>query len=114
VSTIAGLAGSSGAVDGTGNAVRFTTPYGVAVDSAGNIFIADSGNNTVRKGVVSSAATVTIQTQPKTQFVNLTTPVLFTVEASSTTAPTYQWRKNNVLMQSQQRRTPMKRLTRWS
>ncbi len=96
VSTIAGLAGSSGAVDGTGNAVRFTTPYGVAIDSAGNIFIADSGNNTVRKGVVSSAGTVTIQTQPKTQFVNLTTPVLFTVEASSTTAPTYQWRKNNV------------------
>ena len=96
VSTIAGLAGSSGAVDGTGNAVRFSTPYGVAIDSAGNIFIADSGNNTVRKGVVSSAGTVTIQTQPKTQFVNLTTPVLFTVEASSTTAPTYQWRKNNV------------------
>ena len=96
VSTIAGLAGSSGAVDGTGNAVRFTTPYGVAIDSAGNIFIADSGNNTVRKGVVSSAGTVTIQTQPKTQFVNLATPVLFTVVASSTTAPTYQWRKNNV------------------
>ena len=96
VSTIAGLAGSSGAVDGTGNAVRFTTPYGVAIDGAGNIFIADSGNNTVRKGIVSSAGTVTIQTQPKTQFVNVTTPVLFTVEASSTTAPTYQWRKNNV------------------
>jgi len=96
VSTIAGLAGSSGAVDGTGNAVRFTTPYGVAVDSAGNIFIADSGNNTVRKGIVSSAGAVTIQTQPRTQFVNVTTPVLFTVAVSSTTAPAYQWRKNNV------------------
>ncbi len=96
VSTVAGLAGSSGAVEGTGNAVRFTTPYSVAVDSDGNILVADSGNNTIRKGVVSSVGTPTIQTQPKTQFVNLTNPVVFTVEATSTTAPTYQWRKNNV------------------
>ena len=96
VSTVAGLAGAAGAVEGMGNAVRFTTPYGVAVDRTGNVFIADSGNNTIRKGVVSSVGTVTIQTQPKTQFVNLTNPVVFTVEAASTSAPTYQWRKNNV------------------
>lgn len=96
VSTIAGIAGSSGNADGTGNAVRFTTPYGVAADAAGNVFIADSGNHTIRKGVAAAAPAVAIQTQPKSQFVNVGATVLFTVAASGTPAPSYQWRKNNV------------------
>ncbi len=49
VSTLAGLAGSSGSTDGTGNAARFSYPYGVALDSAGNVFVADEGNQTIRK-----------------------------------------------------------------
>jgi sugar lactone lactonase YvrE len=49
VSTLAGLAGSSGSTDGTGNAARFYYPYGVALDSAGNVFVADEGNQTIRK-----------------------------------------------------------------
>ena len=98
VSTIAGFAGVAGAAEGTGNAVRFTTPYGVAVDTAGNVFVADSGNNAIRKGVVAAASsgTVAIQTQPKSQYVNVGTKVGLTVEATGTPAPTYQWRKNNV------------------
>lgn len=96
VSTIAGSAGVAGSADGTGNAVRFTTPYGIAVDPAGNVFVADSGNNAIRKGVVATAAAVTIQTQPKSQFVNVGSRVLLSVAATSTPAPTFQWRKNNV------------------
>ncbi len=38
VSTLAGLAGSSGSADGTGSAARFNDPFGVATDSAGNVF----------------------------------------------------------------------------
>ena len=49
VSTLAGLAGSSGSVDGTGNAARFFQPTGVTVDGAGNLYVADSLNNTIRK-----------------------------------------------------------------
>lgn len=49
VSTFAGMAGVSGATDGIGTSARFTTPYGVAVDSGNNIYVADSGNATVRK-----------------------------------------------------------------
>ena len=49
VVTIAGLAGHSGSLDGTGSAARFKFPTDVGVDSAGNVLVADDGNNTIRK-----------------------------------------------------------------
>ena len=59
VSTLAGTAGSSGSDDGTATA-RFNRPYGVAVDSSNNVYVADTYNNTIRKitagGVVSTLA----------------------------------------------------------
>jgi len=55
--TLAGLAGSSGSTDGTGSAARFNVPLGVAVDSAGNVFVADTFNHTIRK--ITSAGVVT-------------------------------------------------------
>ena len=41
VTTLAGLAGNAGSADGTGSAARFDNPTGVAVDSAGNVYVAD-------------------------------------------------------------------------
>ncbi|MSU64254.1 MAG: hypothetical protein EXS31_18000 [Pedosphaera sp.] len=55
--TLAGLAGSSGSADGTASAARFHGPQSVAVDNAGNIYVADTGNYTVRK--VTAAGVVT-------------------------------------------------------
>ena len=49
VSTFAGTAGSAGSTDGQGTAARFNFPRGVAVDSGGNVYVADSGNDTIRK-----------------------------------------------------------------
>jgi sugar lactone lactonase YvrE len=49
VSTLAGLAGNRGAADGPGGTARFNGPYGVAVDGAGNLYVADHWNSTIRK-----------------------------------------------------------------
>ena len=38
-----------GNADGTNTDARFFQPRGVAVDSAGNVYVMDSGNHTVRK-----------------------------------------------------------------
>jgi hypothetical protein len=49
VTTLAGRAGSSGSADGTNSDARFTFPYGVALDSAGNLYVADTFNSLIRK-----------------------------------------------------------------
>ncbi len=49
VTTFAGAAGQTGAADGLGSAARFVTPQGVAVDGAGNVYVADKSANTIRK-----------------------------------------------------------------
>jgi len=60
VSTLAGMAGRAGNTDGPCSRALFNQPRGIAVDSAGNIFIADSGNRSIRKitpaGIVSTLA----------------------------------------------------------
>src|SRR5437867_3462117 len=45
----AGMPGEPGNADGTGSAARFDWPEGVAVDRAGNVYVADTGNCTIRK-----------------------------------------------------------------
>ena len=45
----AGVPSGVGSTDGTGAAARFNYPWGVAVDGAGNVFVADANNNAIRK-----------------------------------------------------------------
>jgi hypothetical protein len=49
VTTLAGRAGVGGWADGQGAAARFNAPTRVAVDGAGNVFVADTGNKAIRK-----------------------------------------------------------------
>jgi len=59
VTTIAGN-GISGFVDGTDSIAEFGSPWGVAIDNQGNVYVADETNNCIRKisssGVVSTFA----------------------------------------------------------
>jgi DNA-binding beta-propeller fold protein YncE len=60
VTTFVGTAGVTGSADGTGAAAQFNAPFGMVFDSLGNLYVADSNNNTIRMitpaGVVSTFA----------------------------------------------------------
>jgi sugar lactone lactonase YvrE len=60
ISILAGDASTGGTVDKKGTAARFNTPRGLAVDTNGNVYVADQGNLTIRKiapdGTVSTLA----------------------------------------------------------
>jgi kumamolisin len=58
--TFSGLTGNAGSTDSTGGSPQFNAPNGVAVDLGGNIYVADAGNDVIRKitpgGVVTTLA----------------------------------------------------------
>lgn len=56
VTTIGGQALKAGSTDGTGPAALFKRPWGIAVDAADNVFVADYGNSTIRGGAPPSEA----------------------------------------------------------
>jgi sugar lactone lactonase YvrE len=62
VSTLAGKAGGFGYKDGPGTAALFDGPIGIAADASGNLYVADAGNNVIRKIVVASDGTATVST----------------------------------------------------
>ena len=62
VTTIAGIAGQMGVVDGTRETGRFTEPVRLSVDPAGTVFLADWGMGNVRKVSPTGDITTLIRT----------------------------------------------------
>ena len=64
VSTLAGVGGGIGLINGTGSAVRFNRPTGVALDAAGNVYVADELNQVIRV-IAPGGATSTLAGTPQ-------------------------------------------------
>ncbi|MBI2516651.1 MAG: immunoglobulin domain-containing protein [Opitutae bacterium] len=90
VTTLAGLADAPGGSDGTGRAARFFFPQGIAVDILGRLYV--TSGTTVRKGERAIGPSFT--TVPASQTVNAGSSTTFSVTATGTPAPTYQWHFN--------------------
>ena len=98
VSTLAGQAGVSGSTDGSGTAAGFAFPTGVAVDSSGNVYVADTNNDTIRLAIIPASPAIT--QQPQSQTATAGANVTFTVTATGNPAPTYQWNFNGQAISS--------------
>jgi sugar lactone lactonase YvrE len=72
VSTIAGLPTIAGLEDGTGNNALFNHPQALTLDASGNLYVADTGNGSIRK-IDNSGIVTTITLSPAST--GVTTPV---------------------------------------
>jgi hypothetical protein len=91
VTTLAGAPNVTGSSNGTGASALFSGPYGIAVDASGDVFVAETGNDTLRESYAAANTAPTISTQPAGQSVTLYSSVAFSVAASGVPAPSYQW-----------------------
>jgi sugar lactone lactonase YvrE len=90
VTTLAGDPTYSGSSDGTGTAAQFFTPQATAINSYGELFVADTFNQTIRTAGIAPS----ISSSPVSQIVTVGQPATFIVSAAGTGPFTYQWSKN--------------------
>jgi sugar lactone lactonase YvrE len=90
VTTLAGVPGSAGCADGSGATAQFSAPSGVAVDGSGNLYVADTGNNTIRIGISGNSG-LSILNQTQSQIVLAGATATFSVIVDASPPPAYQW-----------------------
>lgn len=86
VTTLAGQSTARGTNDGAGAAAAFFSPCSVAIDTFGNLFVADFVNDTIRKGFPFA-----ITNQPQSQGTALGTDVELGVSLFGNGPFSYQW-----------------------
>jgi len=91
VTTLAGAPNVTGSSNGTGASALFSNPYGVAVNASGDLFVTETGNDTLRESYAAANTAPTISTQPTGQSVALYSSVTFSVAAAGVPVPSYQW-----------------------
>jgi sugar lactone lactonase YvrE len=89
VGTLAGLAGSSGSADGFSAAVRFDFPTGIAVDGSGNVYVADTNNDTLRLAYLPGLPVIT--QQPQGAIATVGGSVTFTAAATGGPYLDFEW-----------------------
>ena len=100
VTTVAGQAGIAGNADGTGSTAQFDLPTGIAVDSAGNLYVADYRNNTIRKGIPNYGQPIIVG-QPQSQTLFNGNNTTLTANVIGPAPLSYQWQFNGVNLAGQ-------------
>jgi kumamolisin len=90
VTTLAGDPTNLGSADGTGTSAEFYCPQATAINRQGELFIADTFNQTIRIAGIAPQ----IPTPPVAQIITVGQPVTFSFTPSGTGPFTYQWKKN--------------------
>ena len=94
VTTIAGQAGVSGSIDGLATNSRLSTPGDVSIDNSGVVYVADSGNSTIRRIIPGLDEAPTFVAQPASQSVNVGSTAILSFGLSGTAPFTFQWYLN--------------------
>jgi hypothetical protein len=79
-----------------GVAARFAFPTGIAVNSSGDVYVADTNNHTIRLAFTATAPAIT--RQPQSQTATGGANVTFSVTATGRPTPTYQWNFNGTII----------------
>jgi len=90
---IGGTPGQRGVRDGDGQTAQFYQPDSITADAENNIFVADNAGVTIRKGEFLGYSAL-ISEHPQSITVNAGETARFSVTASGTPPPTYQWQFN--------------------
>lgn len=91
VTTIAGLADAPGSTDATGRDARFYYPQGMAIQrQTGTLYV--SSGTTIRKGQLATLSAIT--GHPQSVSIASGNDATFSVTASGTPTPTFQWQRN--------------------